>query len=211
MLATPAVPERRFHDGFACPRCRHRVMAQLAPAEPALSGIVEADETVPPPELQAVALRGSADAEARHRGGQPAWARGRDKVPVLIARNRAGATRAVVFPGTATTEALTAALRGVVDLASALCTDGSGALRAAERSACDSRSPRGRPGRAVAQDLPRAVGQQLPGAAQTVARAVPGRGDEVPAPLSRLARHPRARTAPLAATSRNMKHGTASS
>lgn len=56
-----------------------------------------------------------------------------------------------------------------------------------------------------------AVGQQLPRAVQTVARAVPRSGDEVPAPLSRLERHPRARAAPLAATSRNMKHGTASS
>ncbi|GLC28586.1 hypothetical protein rosag_50990 [Roseisolibacter agri] len=53
---------------------------------------------------------------------------------VLIARSRSGETRAVVLPGTATTEALAAALRGLVDSTSTLCTDGSSALKAAAQA-----------------------------------------------------------------------------
>ena len=204
MLATPTARERRFHDGFACPRCRahevqrwgrersgvqryrclacrrtfndltgfamagtrlpahweqyaeamrqslscrraaalldvnhktvwrwrHRVMAQLAPAEPLLSGIVEADETFFRRNFKRLKPVGRRKRKRGTAAGNPRGL-GKDKVPVLIARSRSGETRSAVLPGTATREALATALRGMVDPASTLCTDGSGALRAA--------------------------------------------------------------------------------
>jgi len=206
MLATTRARERRFHDGFACPRCRahdvqrwgrertgmqryrcracrrtfndltgtamagtrmpavwesyaetmrqslscrraaailgvdhktvwrwrHRVMAQLAPEGRPLAGIVEADETFFRRNFKRSRPVGRRRRKRGTESGNP-HGLGRDKVPVLIARSRAGETRAVVLPGTATREALAQALRDVVDPAGTLCTDGSGALKAAAR------------------------------------------------------------------------------
>lgn len=55
---------------------------------------------------------------------------GRDEVPVLIARNRVGESRAVVLD-VANARTLTHALGPIVAPGATLCTDGSGALRAA--------------------------------------------------------------------------------
>ncbi len=52
--------------------------------------------------------------------------------------------------------------------------------------------PRDRPKPAEAGHLPCPDGEQLPGAPQGLDRAVPGRGDEVPSPVSDLAYHGRA-------------------
>jgi transposase-like protein len=105
-------------------RWRHKVMAHLAPeTPPALSGIVEADETYFRRNFKG-ALGRAAPPEARHpQRERPRL--GKDKVPVLVARARSGDTRSVVLPGTSSAVALTQALRGVVDPTVVLCTDGS--------------------------------------------------------------------------------------
>jgi ISXO2-like transposase domain/Homeodomain-like domain len=115
-------------------RWRHKVMERLAPGQaPLMTGIVEADET-----YFRCNYKGSVPVGRyrRKRGTKNGSKRGlgKDKVPVLVVRSRNGETQSVVIPGTATTGALSAALRSVISSqGTTLCTDGSGALRMAAR------------------------------------------------------------------------------
>ena len=77
-------------------RWRHKVMAVLAPAEqPALSGIVEADETYFRRNFKGSTPVGR---RARTHGTRNGSTRrlGKDKVPDVVARARVGDTRAAV-------------------------------------------------------------------------------------------------------------------
>ena len=115
-------------------RWRHKVMAFLAPTEqPALSGIVEADETYFRRNFKGSKPVGR---RARKHGTRNGSTRGlgKDKVPVVVARARVGDTRAVVLPGTSTSAALVTALRPVLTPGVTLCTDGSRAMRGAAQA-----------------------------------------------------------------------------
>ncbi len=113
-------------------RWRHRFLAlpQTVQAQH-LSGIAEADETVFL--LSFKGKRSGLDRKARKRGGKAAK-RGMssEQVPVLVARDRAGATMDCILPAIDGT-ALSAALKPVLAKDVVLCTDGSLALAAAAR------------------------------------------------------------------------------
>ena len=130
-LSTRRAAERIDVDHKTAWRWRHKVMAFLTPAEqPALSGIVEADETYFRRNFKGSTPVGR---RARKHGTRKGSARGlgKDKVPGVVARARVGDTRAVVLPGTSTAAALVTALRPILAGGVTLCTDGSRAMRGA--------------------------------------------------------------------------------
>lgn len=113
-------------------RWRHRFLALPMALQPkALTGIAEADETMFL--LSFKGKRSSFDRPSRKRGGKAAK-RGlsQEQVPVLVARDRAGATMDCVLKGM-DMATLSAALKPFVAKDVVLCTDGSKALAGAAR------------------------------------------------------------------------------
>jgi transposase-like protein len=108
-------------------RWRHRFLAAAAFDKPArLSGIVEADETFILESFKG--KRSDLPRAARKRGGKAAK-RGlsAEQIPVLVARDRSGATTDAVLPKLNRTS-ITAALGGVVTSDNQLCCDGGKAI-----------------------------------------------------------------------------------
>ena len=109
-------------------------MAFLAPTDqPALGGIVEADETYFRRNFKGSKPVGR---RPRKRGTKNGSKRGlgTDKVPVVVARARSGDTRAIVLPRTSNAVALTAVFQPMLRPGVTLCTDGSSAMRVAAQS-----------------------------------------------------------------------------
>ena len=113
-------------------RWRHRFLKLPELIQPpALTGIAEADETVFL--LSFKGRRSGLDRNARKRGGRtskPGMCH--EQVPVLVARDRAGATMNCILAGVSTA-ALVDALKPFMAQDVVLCTDGSKALGAAAR------------------------------------------------------------------------------
>ncbi len=83
-------------------------MAFLARSDgPALSGIVEPDETYFRRNFKGSTPVGRRAREHGTRNGSTRWW-GKDNVPVVVARARDGGVRAVVLPGTSTSKAIPA-------------------------------------------------------------------------------------------------------
>lgn len=108
-------------------RWRHRFLAAAALDKPArLSGIVEADETFILESFKG--KRSDLPRAARKRGGKAAK-RGlsAEQIPVLVARDRSGATTDAVL-AKLNRASITAALDGVVTADNQLCCDGGKAI-----------------------------------------------------------------------------------
>ena len=115
-------------------RWRHRFLASLAGDKPtALSGIVEGDETFMLESFKG--KRSGLPRKARKRGGTSAK-RGlsAEQIPILVARDRQGATTDAVLPRL-NRVSIAAALDGVVTPANAFCCDGGTAIVAFARRA----------------------------------------------------------------------------
>ncbi|MGH7042912.1 MAG: IS1595 family transposase [Acetobacteraceae bacterium] len=115
-------------------RWRHRFLAALAHDKPtSLSGIVESDETFI---LESFKGKRSGLARApRKRGGKPAKTGiSAEQIPVLVARDRLGATTDAVL-AKLDRVSIVSALSGVVTPANELCCDGGKALLAFARRA----------------------------------------------------------------------------
>jgi transposase-like protein len=115
-------------------RWRHRFLASLAGDKPgALSGIVEGDETFILESFKG--KRSGLPRKARKRGGKSAK-RGisAEQIPVLVARDRHGATTDAVLPKL-NRVSITAALGGIVTSANEFCCDGGTAIVAFARRA----------------------------------------------------------------------------
>lgn len=113
-------------------RWRHRFLKLPEHIQPeALTGIAEADETVFL--LSFKGKRSGLDRKARKRGGKASKpGMSQEQVPVLVARDRAGATMNCVLDAVDTVT-LVGALKPFVAQDVVLCTDGSKALGAAAR------------------------------------------------------------------------------
>jgi transposase-like protein len=112
-------------------RWRHRFLKLAQQAKPgSLSGVVEVDET-----YQLRSFKGQAvpARTPRQRGGK-ASTRGmsREHVPLLVARDRSGATTDFVLPADTVVE-VSAVLQPVVAIDAILCTDGSPMLATVAR------------------------------------------------------------------------------
>src|ERR1700759_432036 len=108
-------------------RWRHRFLAAAAFDQPArLSGLVEADETFILESFKG--KRSDLPRAARKRGGKAAK-RGlsAEQIPVLVARDRSGATTDAILPRL-NRASVTAALAGVVTSDNQLCCDGGKAI-----------------------------------------------------------------------------------
>jgi transposase-like protein len=109
-------------------RWRHRFLRLAQPVKaPALGGVVEADETF--------FLRSSKGQrpgrQARKRGGRASRGqRGMDLIPVLVARDRSGATADFLLEAVSK-DCLSQVLKPRIQLDAILCTDGSAAMAAA--------------------------------------------------------------------------------
>ena len=115
-------------------RWRHRFLLSLSGDKPgALSGIVEGDETFILESLKG--KRSGMPRKARKRGGKSAK-RGisAEQIPVLVARDRHGATTDAVLPKL-NRVSITAALGGIVTSANEFCCDGGTAIVAFARRA----------------------------------------------------------------------------
>ena len=115
-------------------RWRHRFLASLAGDKPGvLSGIVEGDETFILESFKG--KRSGMPRKARKRGGKSAK-RGisAEQIPVLVARDRQGATTDAVLPKL-NRVSMTAALGGIVASANEFCCDGGTAIVAFARRA----------------------------------------------------------------------------
>ncbi len=115
-------------------RWRHRFLASLAGDKPAvLSGIVEGDETFIRESFKG--KRSGLPRAARKRGSKSAK-RGlsSDQIPVIVARDRQGATTDAVLPRL-NRASIAAALGGVVTSANQFCCDGGSAIIAFARKA----------------------------------------------------------------------------
>lgn len=115
-------------------RWRHRFLAALADDKPqALTGIVEGDETFILESFKG--RRSGMPRKSRGRGGKSAK-RGlsTEQIPVIVARDRQGATTDAVLPRL-NRVSIAAALGGVVTPANAFCCDGGGAIVAFARRA----------------------------------------------------------------------------
>jgi transposase-like protein len=115
-------------------RWRHRFLASLAGDKPGvLSGIVEGDETFIVESFKG--KRSGMPRKARKRGGKSAK-RGisAEQIPVLVARDRQGATTDAVLPKL-NRVSITAALGGIVTSANEFCCDGGTAIVAFARRA----------------------------------------------------------------------------
>jgi transposase-like protein len=114
-------------------RWRHRFLTMPERIQPpALVGVTEVDETYFL--LSFKGKRQGLDRAPRKRGGK-ASKRGlsHEQVPVLVARDRSGATMDCVV-STANTETLSAALRPFIPSDTVLCTDGSKSLAGVART-----------------------------------------------------------------------------
>jgi transposase-like protein len=121
-------------DGTTAFRWRHRVLAALNFDHPRrLQGIVEADETFVLESFKG--LRSGLPRAARKRGGK-ASKRGlsAEQIPVMVARDRSGATTDAVLPRL-NAASITAALGKVIDPAAQFCCDGGSAITAFARRA----------------------------------------------------------------------------
>jgi transposase-like protein len=110
-------------------RWRHRFMALPKTVQaPSLVGIAEADETF---FLRSLKGQRGLDRKPRRRGGRAAK-RGlsKEQVPVLVARDRSGATANLILAADGKAD-LVAALRPLLPADTILCTDGSSVLAAA--------------------------------------------------------------------------------
>jgi transposase-like protein len=115
-------------------RWRHRFLAALSGDKPkALSGIVEGDETFILESFKG--KRSGLPRKSRKRGGKSAK-RGlsAEQIPVIVARDRNGATTDAVLPKLDRVS-ITAALSGVVTPANEFCCDGGTAIVAFARRA----------------------------------------------------------------------------
>jgi transposase-like protein len=113
-------------------RWRHRFLAVPKTVQaPALAGIAEADETYFLRSRKGA--RKALGRPPRKRGGK-AGKRGTSKelIPVLIARDRAGATANFILESTSAND-IGAALKPILPADTILCSDGSSALAAAAR------------------------------------------------------------------------------
>jgi hypothetical protein len=115
-------------------RWRHRFLASLAGDKPGvLSGIVEGDETCILKSFKG--QRSGLPRQARKRGGKSAkHGMSAEQVPVLVARDRQGATTDAVLPKL-NRMSITAALGGIVTSANEFCCDGGTAIVAFARRA----------------------------------------------------------------------------
>ena len=113
-------------------RWRHRFLAAPALDKPTrLIGIVEADETFILESFKG--RRADLPRAARTRGGKPTkTGLSAEKIPVLVARDRTGATIDAVLPKLDRVS-VTAVLSGVVTPANQLCLDGGKAIAAFAR------------------------------------------------------------------------------
>jgi transposase-like protein len=115
-------------------RWRHRFLDSLAGDKPkALCGIVESDETFILESFKG--KRSGLPRAARKRGGKSAK-RGisAEQIPVIVARDRHGATTDAVLPKL-NRASITAALGGIVTPANEFCCDGGSAIVAFARKA----------------------------------------------------------------------------
>src|SRR5271166_2782919 len=115
-------PERCDVDYTTAFRWRHRFLISLAGDKPeALSGIVEGDETFILESFKG--KRSGMPRKARKRGGKSAK-RGisAEQIPVLVARDRHGATTDAVL-AKLNRVSITAALGGIVTAANEFCCD----------------------------------------------------------------------------------------
>jgi transposase-like protein len=115
-------------------RWRHRFLAALNFDKPlALSGLVEADETFILESFKG--KRSGLSRKSRKRGGK-ASKRGlsAEQIPVIVARDRSGATSDAVLPRL-DADSLTAALAGSITRPAVLCCDGGSAITAFARRA----------------------------------------------------------------------------
>ena len=115
-------------------RWRHRFLAALSGDKPkTLSGIVESDETFILESFKG--KRSGLRRKARKRGGSSAK-RGlsTEQIPIIVARDRHGATTDAVLPRL-THASIAAALDGVITKANAFCCDGGSAIVAFARRA----------------------------------------------------------------------------
>jgi transposase-like protein len=113
-------------------RWRHRFLALPKTVQTqALVGIAEADETF---FLHSCKGQRRLDREPRRRGGRAAK-RGlsKEQVPVLVARDRSGATANIILAADGEADLL-AALKPLLPLDTILCTDGSSVLAAAVKA-----------------------------------------------------------------------------
>lgn len=130
-LSLNQVAERLHVAQSTAFRWRHRFLAVPKTVQAqTLTGIAEADETF---FLHSAKGQRSLPRKPRRRGGK-ASKRGTSKehTPVLIARDRAGATANLIIPSTSAAD-LGAALKPILPQDTILCTDGSSALAAAAR------------------------------------------------------------------------------
>jgi hypothetical protein len=126
--------ERCAIDPTTAFRWRHRFLSALNFDKPAsLSGIVEADETFILESFKG--KRGGLPRPSRERGGK-ATKRGlsAEQIPVIVARDRTGATLDAVLPKL-DAASLTAALGGVIAPSTDFCCDGGSAITAFARRA----------------------------------------------------------------------------
>jgi|KBSMisStandDraft_5_1062788.scaffolds.fasta_scaffold296216_1 transposase-like protein len=115
-------------------RWRHRFLQSLAADKPsALSGIVESDETFILESFKG--RRSELPRKARKRGGK-STKRGlsAEQIPVIVARDRHGATTDAVLPKL-NRASIAAALGGIVTPANEFCCDGGSAIVAFARKA----------------------------------------------------------------------------
>jgi transposase-like protein len=115
-------------------RWRHRFLAALSGDKPkTLTGIVESDETFVLESYKGT--RSGMPRKSRKRGGS-ATKRGlsAEQIPVIVARDRQGATTDAVLPRL-NRASIAAALEGAVTPANAFCCDGGGAIVAFARRA----------------------------------------------------------------------------
>lgn len=115
-------------------RWRHRFLDSLSGDKPrALSGIVEGDETFILESFKG--KRSGISRAARKRGGKPAKCGiSAEQIPVIVARDRHGATTDAVLPKL-NRVSITAALGGVVTPVNEFCCDGGSAIVAFARKA----------------------------------------------------------------------------
>jgi hypothetical protein len=133
-VTTSKAAERCDVDYKTAFRWRHRFLESLSSDKPrTLSGIVEGDETFILESFKG--KRSDLPRKARKRGGKAAK-RGlsAEQIPVIVARDRAGATIDAVLPKL-DRASITGALGGVVTPANQFCCDGGRAIVAFAKKA----------------------------------------------------------------------------
>ena len=133
-VTTSKAAERCGVDYKTAFRWRHRFLESLSSDKPkSLSGIVEGDETFILEPFKG--KRSDLPRKARKRGGKAAK-RGlsAEQIPVIVARDRAGATIDAVLPKL-DRASITGALGGVVTPANQFCCDGGRAIAAFAKKA----------------------------------------------------------------------------